>query len=564
MVELENELSALHAQKEKDTHRHRICTDTLIRCNIAFLHDALKGDGDPNTPAGLVETRRNLHLSLHETIRQAEDRYSSSGESDDAAKKMAHAQILERERERILEVAWFIAERFFCAHERKEEAAAEEKQLKQKKEAVTEEPLQKEQLEERARLIYREEMESYATQISALLSSKNFVSLNVHAPMSVQADMMRALVKLDRLPIQNSLEGLLLLQECWCEYDVAMHLADKYKRLSKVLFVTQLLIGWAIVFVGTAQREFGAATWQHVVFGLSIVITLVFSFDALLNCKARWRQLRSAAGFMESIIYMYRARVGPFEVTSVQTDSRTPEIELYSSLVKWRSDLVQSGDLQLSALMKQYPTSIFKHGQAKGNKTGAKTDGGEVVVLTKIRAGHEGYDSCDNFHSPILPDMYVKLRLNTWLAFYEQRIPHYARFRSTLRVILILLAAAASVVSAYGYSQWALVITSAAAMVTSWVEFADHGKKTERYTRAVVEIKNLKSRWTCFMEEEKAAPANIAYLVQAGESIISNERVAWMSTSNSSRDGDMEENAAAASTTSYSREAASTNKVHPA
>ena len=52
----------------------------------------------------------------------------------------------------------------------------------------------------------------------------------------------------------------------------------------------------------------------------------------------------------------------------------------------------------------------------------------------------------------------------------------------------------------------------------SWVEFAEYGKKTERYTRAVVEIKNLKSRWTCLMEAERAAPAQIAYLVQEGQS----------------------------------------------
>ena len=38
------------------------------------------------------------------------------------------------------------------------------------------------------------------------------------------------LVRLDRLPKTNPLEGLLLLQESWAEYDVAMHLADRFTR----------------------------------------------------------------------------------------------------------------------------------------------------------------------------------------------------------------------------------------------------------------------------------------------------------------------------------------------
>ena len=79
---------------------------------------------------------------------------------------------------------------------------------------------------------------------------------------------------------------------------------------------------------------------------------------------------------------------------------------------------------------------------------------------------------------------------------------------------------------------WAVCVTSAAAMVTSWVEFSDYGKKTERYTRAVVEIRNLKSRWTCTLEAEKAAPTSISCLVQNGESIISDERIGWLATSN--------------------------------
>ena len=54
-------------------------------------------------------------------------------------------------------------------------------------------------------------------------------------------------MRLDRLPKENALEGLQLLREAWCEADVAMYLADWYKKVSKTIFLLQLLTVWAMV-----------------------------------------------------------------------------------------------------------------------------------------------------------------------------------------------------------------------------------------------------------------------------------------------------------------------------
>ena len=59
------------------------------------------------------------------------------------------------------------------------------------------------------------------------------------------------LVRLDRLPKQNPLEGLLLLQEAWKSHDIAVHLADYYKIVSKFLFMLQLVVVWLITFTET-------------------------------------------------------------------------------------------------------------------------------------------------------------------------------------------------------------------------------------------------------------------------------------------------------------------------
>ena len=43
------------------------------------------------------------------------------------------------------------------------------------------------------------------------------------------------------------------MRGAWCEYDVAMHLATRYKVISKLLFFASLMVAWAMVLVGVAK-----------------------------------------------------------------------------------------------------------------------------------------------------------------------------------------------------------------------------------------------------------------------------------------------------------------------
>ena len=367
------------------------------------------------------------------------------------------------------------------------------------------------------------------------------------------------------------------MQEAWCEYDVEMHFADRNKLFSKLLFSLQLVLGWAIVFIGTAEKDFGdrgiadTSNWRHVVFGFTVGATLLISFEALFNAKARWRKLRSSAGSLESILFLYRTRVGQFALDQLNADSGQPEEELCLALKKWRSDLVSGSDLQLSSLKKQHPETIYFHEQTPNarrpgvekrhsNPTtsdqanlsggdsalascGSAIQGGKRVSDTSASLGRDvetalprgsASPNQDDIYSPMMPELYIDVRIKEYLLFYQRRIPQYARDRYILKAILVLLTTTAAVASAYGFSVWALVITSAAAAITSWTEFADTGRKVERYTRAVVELENLVSSWKNLTEVEKASPAMIHDVVITGESIISDERVAWVSTAQKS------------------------------
>ena len=78
-------------------------------------------------------------------------------------------------------------------------------------------------------------MLAYETYARSLLSSPHFYAVNLCKSSEEANRLVSKLVRLDRLPQSNSLEGLLLLQNAWCKYDVCMYLAGRYKLVCKVI-----------------------------------------------------------------------------------------------------------------------------------------------------------------------------------------------------------------------------------------------------------------------------------------------------------------------------------------
>jgi hypothetical protein len=145
--------------------------------------------------------------------------------------------------------------------------------------------------------------------------------------------MVQQLVQLDRLPKENTIEGLLLLRSAWRDYDVAKLLAGRYKLICKVTYLMQLLLGWAAVALSsfTPSGNDSEATGStlgfgqlsvHVVFGISVSMTLLVATDSILNSHSRWRHLRVGAGTLESIVWKYRTRTGIFGID--EKDERDP------------------------------------------------------------------------------------------------------------------------------------------------------------------------------------------------------------------------------------------------
>merc|ERR1712146_706321 len=70
-------------------------------------------------------------------------------------------------------------------------------------------------------------------------------------------------------------------------------------------------------------------------------------------------------------------------------------------------------------------------------------------------------------------------------------------------------------------------MSALASAITSWTEFIDTGRKLERYSTAIREIKKLIAWWESLSDVDQSSVPNITYLVQTGERIIMGELSGW-------------------------------------
>ena len=165
--------------------------DDLIHCNIAWFLDVLKGDGDPNS-TDFVSRRKGkgpvLHVPLYKAVLQAQAELEV-GKLD--GRETETLQVATRSQ--IDEVAEFLADRIY------QDQYLVDTKFQQTSNSYAE--------------AYVDEISTISNEIRTMLTSPQFIFLNVHSPTEVAEALVRQIVKLDRLPRTNSAEGLQLLQE---------------------------------------------------------------------------------------------------------------------------------------------------------------------------------------------------------------------------------------------------------------------------------------------------------------------------------------------------------------
>jgi len=248
----------------------------------------------------------------------------------------------------------------------------------------------------------------------------------------------------------------------------------------------------------------------HVVFALSMLVSLLALFDSLFQSKARWRQLRSSAHSIESLLWFNRTRVRAFEVKEAQLDSNRHVTELSTALNNVRDKLMAGASISSSSLQKKYPPKVYTHFQYTGQHG-----------VDLLGAG------ADHYQSPVQPYRYITLRIALALAFYQNPIRMYVRYSSVLQVTTILLGLG---LARYELLSFVVVLTSAACALTTCIGFSDITRKVERYSNAVNSFKKPLGLWKVQSQVPKGSKDTITTLITSSESMLSDERLAWMST----------------------------------
>ena len=510
--------------------------ETFDVCSLAFLHDALTGDGEART----IERAKSQHdqfkaqsggvaaLPLHAAIVQARDDSTDSVRDGVWCAKASGKQTSDA-------AAWLTNRIFADAW------------------GMLDDYKEREARGETIHTLYAPSMYAQTAYATTLLAAPNFYHVNLHDMEGAQR-LVRDLVKLDRLPDQNPLEGLLLLRSAWDGYDVAMLMSARYKRWCKALFAAQLVLQFLVVAGSVVSRnirelaadapslanvtaaaayyatdnyrsrEEAAELLVHIVFGLSVGTSLIVSIDGILNPKARWRQLRSGAGSIRSSIWLYRTRVAPFDMDESQRDSRAPELALMTRVNEWTGDLVSGAGLKTSSLHRRYPPSTYRHMQHRGS-----------FPPSPPNLAGAPPTPVDDFHSPTKPDDYIELRVCPTLDFYARRIPINTRRSYALKVGVLLLGVTASVLARYNQLSFVTVVTAAASALTSWNEFSAADAKVERYSTSIVALKMLLSWWESQSDVQRASKDAITHLVGTAEAIISEEQLSWTTTQKGSK-----------------------------
>lgn len=382
---------------------------------------------------------------------------------------------------------------------------------------------------------------AYGTRALSILSNRKCHSANIRGGSKRMDALVRQLCRSDRLPIENSLQSLRLLQQAWDELDICEHLASRYKWWTKGLFLLNLLLALAVIVLSTIWVDLcGDETeesspspsscapqgrhLQAAVFILSVVASFVLSFEGYQDAHTKWRQLRSAAGELHSVIWCYRGRISPFALPAADLEAEAPEKALSEVLTKWRQELMGSS-LSTSSFKRVYAHSVYRHHQRRP-PPGSK-GGGARMKLTRPSAQHHEDD--DHF-SPVRPSAYIELRLLPVIRFYRGRIPGSQRRRYACKLIILLSTVAAAILSRYEYVQYVTIVAACSSAVSTLAEFQDSTRKLERYSRAIAALENLLTWWESKKPIEQSSRANVSHLISEGEAIIANERLAWVST----------------------------------
>jgi len=362
--------------------------------------------------------------------------------------------------------------------------------------------------------------------------------------------------------------------------------ATSYKHIAKVTYVLMLICGILITAFSLGECQFGFSSRISVMV-VGVVATAVAAFVTFTNPATRWQQLRTAALSIESNIWTFRTRSGPYR-TSGEGFDQIADKRLAEAVQEIKDSVLEGADLKATSFFSR-ASSQNLHGQHASVKAGFGTS--ETYTTELTRSGIFSWGHCssrrktkvtpahfeststiasnfssrirlhleknddelkleelaawlrqhdnteaelrqfDSHYSPVQPDLYIQFRVTKALEFYKGRIPHCHRTRNCAQAFLVLGSIGAVVLAFFDVSVWASAISILTTGVTALLEFQGTNSKITRYSSTVHALQKVILWWQALPQIDRSVVVNIDRLVLTCEELLQREQQAWRSTS---------------------------------
>jgi len=294
-----------------------------------------------------------------------------------------------------------------------------------------------------------------------------------------------------------------------------------------------------------------------------------------LEPTRKWVKLRSAALTIESEIWKYRTRMGDYSggvgtLSAIGRAQAEADVQnRFSEFLNSIQETVKQGaGLSRSDLYANATTSPDTLGPGKEEDSSSRafkslipampsTPSGRMFGSAVNRASH-AFDKAsgklpphlrdpdyirhgqfhigqqklkpddDNFHSPALPDDYIRFRLLPMRDFYQQRIPTVWRRYVFCQVFLLVASIASALIAATSEAAATAIVASLASGVKAWQEFTGIEQKLDRCSTVANALENTLLWWQGLPEEEKKVMENVSSLVMMTEGHVASETASWI------------------------------------
>ena len=389
--------------------------------------------------------------------------------------------------------------------------------------------------------------------LNDILTSPAAYSGNISEP-SKLASIINQIARIDRLPHENNLAGLHVLQFSWDAVDIFNDVGSKMKIIAKVSYVTLLFLGIAIgtltIYHLNEPEKFGEDELKMSASYLSLLSGILTGFVTIISPAQKWTRLRGAALAIESEVWQFRTRSGIYVQTHGASEGDENSVEqIFRSRVEHiKTQVLKSSGVLNTAFMSLFQLTegdievgprkprknvIFRHGQHKGClvagtfRNSIRSHASPESAERLLKKG-DGF-SFDDFYSPCRPASYIKFRVEKALKFYQQRIPVYNSTKFRTQSILLVGAFSGVILANLDLTQWVAVFTALAGGITAWSEFHATGDKLERYSDAVAQLDSIFVWWKMLSPVDHASVSCISELVARCENVLKDERQAWVS-----------------------------------